>query len=57
MTHNAINYYTDSTYYHYIQDHLGNICAVVHSTTDTLMQTTLYYASGVPMQQSFGREK
>ena len=54
---NSIGYFADSTYYHYIQDHLGNICAVVHSTTDTLMQTTLYYASGIPMQQSFGREK
>lgn len=26
--HNAIGYYTDSTYYHFIKDHLGNVCAV-----------------------------
>ena len=25
---NSIGYYSDSTYYHYIKDHLGNICAV-----------------------------
>ena len=55
--HNSIGYYTDSTYYHYIKDHLGNVCAVVHSAADTLIQSTLYYASGVPMAQSFGRDK
>lgn len=53
---NAIGYYTDSTYYHYIKDHLGNICAVVNANTDTVVQRTMYYASGVPMAQSWGRE-
>ena len=46
--------FTDSTYFHYIKDHLGNICAVIHSAADTLVQSTIYYASGVPMAQSFG---
>ena len=55
--HNAIGYYADSTYYHYIKDHLGNICAVVHSAADTLVQNTMYYASGVPMSQSYGRDR
>lgn len=27
--HNSIGYYSDSTYYHYIKDHLGNVCAVM----------------------------
>lgn len=52
--HNAIGYYTDSTYYHYIKDHLGNICGVVDSNADTLIQSTIYYASGVPMAQNAG---
>lgn len=39
-----------------VKDHLGNICAVVHSTADTLIQGTIYYASGVPMAYSFGRD-
>ena len=55
--HNAIGYYSDSTYYHYIKDHLGNVCAVVNSTADTTVQRTMYYASGVPMAVSTGRDK
>ncbi len=55
--YNSIGYNEEGNYYHYIQDHLGNICAVVHSTADTLIQSTLYYTSGVPMQQSFGRDR
>jgi len=53
---NAVGYYFDGSYYHYIKDHLGNICAVVNSTRDSVIQRTLYYASGVPMAQSWGRE-
>ena len=53
---NTIGYYSNSIYYHYIKDHLGNICAVVNSTRDSVIQRTLYYASGVPMAQSWGRE-
>jgi len=55
--HNTTGYYTDSTYYHYIKDHLGNVCAVVNSTKDSVIQSSLYYASGVPMSISSGREK
>lgn len=54
--HNTIGYYTDSTYYHYVKDHLGNVCAVVESAKDSLVQGTIYYPSGVPMSQSFGRD-
>jgi RHS repeat-associated protein len=54
---NTTGYYADSTYYHYIKDHLGNICAVIDSENDSLVQSTLYYASGVPMSQSWGRDK
>lgn len=39
-----------------VKDHLGNICAVVNSFTDSVVQRTMYYASGVPMAQSWGRE-
>ena len=53
---NAVGYYFDGSYYHYIKDHLGNICAVVNSTRDSVIQRTLYYASGVPMAQSWGRQ-
>ncbi len=55
--HNAIGYYANNAYYHYIKDHLGNICAVVHSVADTLVQSTMYYASCVPMSQSDGRDR
>jgi RHS repeat-associated protein len=50
--HNTIGYYTDGAYFHYLKDHLGNICAVVRSTTDDVVQQTQYYASGVPMQSN-----
>lgn len=43
-----------NVYYHYVKDHLGNICAVVNSTADTLVQSTIYYPSGVPMAQNLG---
>lgn len=56
ITHNAIGYYSDSTYYHFIKDHLGNVCAVVNSAADTVVQRTMYYASGVPMAESTGRD-
>lgn len=40
-----------------IKDHIGNICAVVNSAADTLVQGTVYYASGVPMESSFDRDE
>lgn len=54
---NTIGYNSDNIYYHYIKDHLGNICAVVNSMQDTAVQSTLYYASGVPIARSLGREE
>lgn len=54
--HNSIGYHADTLYFHYIQDHLGNICAVVDSKADTLIQSIIYYASGVPMAQNAGPE-
>jgi len=54
---NATGYYADNTYYHYIKDHLGNNCAVVHSAADSVVQSTMYYASGVPMAESTGRDQ
>jgi RHS repeat-associated protein len=51
---NTVGYSTNGTYYHYIKDHLGNICAVVNSEADTLVQSTIYYASGVPMAENLG---
>lgn len=53
---NTIGYNTDNACYHYIKDHIGNICAVVNSMQDTAVQSTLYYASGVPLARSFGRD-
>ena len=53
---NSIGYWTDSAYYYMVNDHLGNICAVVNSTADTVVQRTMYYASGVPMAESTGRD-
>ena len=50
---NSIGYWADNAYYYFIKDHLGNICAVVNANTDTVVQRTMYYASGVPMAQSW----
>ena len=54
MVFNSIGYNADGIYYHYIKDHLGNICAVVNSETNTPVQRTTYYASGVPMAENLG---
>lgn len=65
---NAIGYYEDGKYFHYIKDHLGSNCAVVDSEMDTAIQNIIYYPSGVPMPSSvtgrgihavnnFGRDK
>ena len=53
---NTIGYWADSAYFYTVKDHLGNICAVVNANTDTVVQRTMYYASGVPMAQSWGRD-
>ena len=43
------------THYYYHQDHLGNICAVWDATHDSIVQQTLYYASGLPVSVSTGQ--
>ena len=53
---NAIGYWEDSTYFYTVKDHLGNICVVVDADADSVVQRTMYYASGVPMAQSWGRD-
>jgi RHS repeat-associated protein len=45
---NAIGYYADGRYYHYVKNHLGSICLVIDSETDSVLQNTYYSASGVP---------
>ena len=54
---NSTGYYDSKTnaYYHYIKDHIGNVCAVVNSAVDTTVQSTIYYPSGVPMAKTLGR--
>lgn len=56
--HNAIGYWTDGMYYHTIKDHLGNVCAVVKTETGELVQSAVYYASGVltPLSESRGEQ-
>ena len=44
------------TQYYYHQDHLGNICAVWDATHDSVVQQTLYYASGLPVSVSTGQD-
>ncbi len=48
---NSIGFYcsTDDQFYHYVKDHLGNVRVVVNSATGEAVQSTQYYASGVPM--------
>ena len=41
---------------HYHQDHLGNTCAVWDATHDSIVQQTLYYASGLPVSVSTGQD-
>ena len=61
IIHNTEGYITyhpyDNTmtqcYYH--RDHLGNICAVWDATHDSIVQQTLYYASGLPVSVSTGQ--
>lgn len=55
--HINIKFCKNGIHHHFLKDHLGNVCAVVQSETDEVVQSTLYYASGVPMSQSWGRDK
>lgn len=55
VIHNAIGFCKNGIYHHLLKDHLGNVCAVVQSETDEVVQSTLYYASGVPTPLSENR--
>lgn len=49
--------YQQSTpvFHYYHRDHLGNTCVVWNATADSVVQRTLYYASGMPMAGSTGQ--
>ena len=53
---NTIGYCQKDTFFYAIKDHLGNTSVIVNATTQLPVQSTVYYASGVPMAQSFGRD-
>ncbi len=55
--YNTAGYNKNGTHYHYIKNHIGSNCAVVNSIADTLVQGTVYYASGVPMRISSNRDQ
>ena len=42
----------DPCFYYYVHDHLGNVCAVWSAETNSFVQKTFYYPSGVPMNIS-----
>ena len=49
-----IRYYGPEEHYsfYYIKDHLGNVCAVWSAETNSFVQKTFYYPSGVPINIS-----
>lgn len=51
---NSEGYVERDTLYCYYQDHLGNNVAVRNMMSDSIVQRTVYYASGLPMAQSTG---
>ena len=54
---NTIGYCQDDTFFYAIKDHLGNTSVMVNATTQLPVQSTVYYASGVPMAQSWGKDR
>ena len=52
--YNPEGYLVNDTLYCYYRDHLGNNVAVRNMLSDSIVQRTVYYASGLPMAQSFG---
>ena len=54
---NTEGYFERDTLYCYYKDHLGNNVAVRNMMSDSIVQQTVYYASGLPMAYSFGRDK
>lgn len=55
--HNPEGYLENDTLYFYYRDHLGNNVAVRDMMSDSVVQRTVYYASGLPMAQSTGAGK
>ena len=53
---NASGYYADGKYYHYVKNHLGSICLVIASETDSIVQSTSYLASGVPSSDNLDEQ-
>ena len=49
---NTEGYFERDTLYCYYKDHLGNNVAVRNMMSDSIVQQTVYYASGLPMAQS-----
>lgn len=54
---NTIGYCQDDTFFYAIKDHLGNTSVMVNATTQLPVQSTVYYASGVQMAQSWGKDR
>ena len=54
---NTIGYCQDDTFFYAIKDHLGNTSVMVNATTQLPVQSTVYYASGVQMAQSWGKDQ
>ena len=54
---NTIGYCQDDTFFYAIKDHLGNTNVMVNASTQLPVQSTVYYASGVQMAQSWGKDR
>lgn len=54
---NVEGYFEKDTLYCYYLDHLGNNVAVRNMMSDSIVQRTVYYASGLPMAVSSGVDK
>ena len=52
--YNLEGYFLNDTLNCYYRDHLGNNVAVRNMRADSIVQRTVYYASGLPMAQSYG---
>lgn len=55
--YNPEGYVSGNSYYYYHKDHLGNNCAVWNAGTNTVVQSMLYYPSGLPMAVSMGQSE
>lgn len=54
--YNTEGYHEKDSLYCYYRDHLGNIVAVRNMVSDSIVQLTRYYASGLPMAHSSGQD-